>query len=113
MRQIIFTLFMLGCVCSCASDPDPRDLHQFSCDGFDKDKWMHKTKVIGKQNGVDVIAEHPCSDLCPEYTVRVVRLDASLAECSSVGGVIKEYTVPVGIGVTTVKYCVPIEAVCI
>ena len=99
-------------VCSCASDLDPKNLHQFSCGGFDKEKWMDKTMVIGKQNGVDIIAEHPCSDLCPEYTVRVVRLDASLAECSSVGGVTKKYTVPYGIGMTSVKYCVPAEAVC-
>lgn len=82
-------------------------LEQYINEPFDKEEMMHKSIILGMYNGTKVVAEHPCSDLCPSYTIRVVRFDVSLDGCDRVGGIKKEFEVPIRTTLITKEYCVP------
>jgi 5,10-methylene-tetrahydrofolate dehydrogenase/methenyl tetrahydrofolate cyclohydrolase len=59
-------------------------------------------------DGTPVIAEFICSDVCPDYTVRVIRYELKKDQtCSRVGGVEKALRIPVGIAATDKKFCFP------
>ena len=75
---------------------------------WDKAALMHTTAAVGRYNGVPVVADHPCSDVCPQYTVRIIHFQLPAdASCASVGGVEKEVLVPVAITVRSKTFCVP------
>lgn len=64
--------------------------------------------VIGVHNGIDVVEEFVCSDVCPENTLHLVYYDIEdSAECARVGGVIKTILTPVAITVMPKPYCLP------
>jgi hypothetical protein len=69
---------------------------------------MHSTVELGTFKGVPLVAEFPCSDVCPQYTVRIIhyRLPAD-ASCASVGGVEKQVLVPIAITVMPKTVCIP------
>lgn len=67
----------------------------------------NKRVVLGYHNGNTVVADHPCSDSCPMYTVRVVHYDLPLDKCKENGGLIAEITIPVSITRGSKAYCVP------
>lgn len=75
---------------------------------WDKASMMHTTVPFGSYRGVPVVAEHPCSDVCPQYTVRIIhyQLPADVS-CASVGGVEKQVLVPVAITVLPKTFCIP------
>ena len=63
---------------------------------------------LGQLNGTPVIAEFICSDVCPDYTVRVIRYNLKNDQtCSGVDGVEKALRIPVGIAATDKKFCFP------
>ena len=63
---------------------------------------------LGQLNGTPVIAEFICSDLCPDYTVRVIRYELKEDQtCGGSGGVEKALRIPVGIGATDKTFCFP------
>ena len=65
-------------------------------------------QALGKLNGVDVIVDFICSDLCPAYTVRVIRFDVEPGpHCTEIGGVERSVIVPVAITSRSVAYCFP------
>ncbi|EIM02637.1 hypothetical protein RHOFW104T7_00490 [Rhodanobacter thiooxydans] len=75
---------------------------------WDKASVMHTTVEIGRYHGVPVVAEHPCADVCPQYTVRIIHYQLPPeASCASVGGVEKEVLVPIAITVMPKTFCVP------
>ncbi len=75
---------------------------------WDKATLMHTTVDVGRYRGVPVIAEHPCSDVCPQYTVRIIHYQLPPeALCASVGGVEKEVLVPIAITVMPKTFCIP------
>ncbi len=115
-RLAIFAFSML-CIlatASCttrASEPGTLDaaaLQAWAGQPWDKATLMHTTVEVGNYRGVPVVAEHPCSDVCPQYTVRIIhyRLPPD-ATCASVGGVEKDVLVPIAITVRSKKFCVP------
>lgn len=75
---------------------------------WDKAAMAHRTVEWGLYQGVPVVAEHPCADVCPQYTVRIVhyRLPPG-ARCADVGGVEKRVLVPVAITVLPKTFCIP------
>lgn len=84
------------------------DLLAYSRSPFDKAQMMHKTVVLGTHRGNTLIAEFPCSDLCPTYTTRIIRYELKPGEtCRARGGVSQERFVPHGIGMAKREYCVP------
>jgi len=65
-------------------------------------------RTLGLHHGVPVIVSYTCSDLCPDYTKRIVRYNLLAGEeCAQAGGVSKDIVVPRGIGVGLRRYCIP------
>jgi hypothetical protein len=63
---------------------------------------------LGELNGIPVIAEFICSDVCPDYTVRVIRYDLNKDQtCNGSGGVEKALRIPAGIAATDKTFCFP------
>ena len=103
-------LLNAGCAVR-ASEPGQLDaaaLQAQAARPWDKASLMHTTVVLGSYRGVPVVAEHPCSDVCPQYTVRIIHYQLPVdASCASVGGVEKQVLVPIAIAVRPKTFCVP------
>jgi hypothetical protein len=96
---------------ACATSPTEMDataLKTYAGKPWDKAALMHSTVELGTFKGVPLVAEFPCSDVCPQYTVRIIhyRLPAD-ASCASVGGVEKQVLVPIAITVMPKTVCIP------
>lgn len=74
---------------------------------FDKRAMMFKRVVLGRHRGLPVVAIHPCGDVCPTYTRRIVHYDVPLADCERRGGIVSERIVPRGPGIARQPFCVP------
>lgn len=84
-----------------------KDVLAYQQEAYDRQQFMHKTIAVGSHNGIKVIAEHPCSDVCPQYTVRIVRYSVPIKICHASGGAIGYRIVPHGIAIATKQFCVP------
>jgi hypothetical protein len=100
----------VGCTTR-ATEPGALDaaaLQAWADKPWDKAALMHTTVDVGRYRNVAVVAEHPCSDVCPQYTVRIIHYQLPLdASCASVGGVEKQVLVPVAITVRSKTFCIP------
>ena len=71
----------------------------------DESRWQ---RTLGTHRGVPVIVSYTCSDLCPDYTKRIVRYNLPPGEaCTRAGGISKDILVPMGIGTGRRRYCIP------
>lgn len=69
---------------------------------------MITRKVLGTKNGALVVADFDCSDLCPQYTVRIIHYKVEPGpECDRVKGVVQSQVVPRGIASIERPFCVP------
>ncbi|OOG59634.1 hypothetical protein [Rhodanobacter sp. C03] len=96
---------------ACATGPAQMDaaaLQAYAGKPWDKAALMNTTVELGRYKNVPVVAEFPCSDVCPQYTVRIIhyRLPSDVS-CASVGGVEKQVLVPVAIAVMPQTFCIP------
>ena len=65
-------------------------------------------RALGTHRGVPVIVSYTCSDVCPNYTKRIVRYNLLPGpECEQAGGLSKDILVPRGIGTGLRRYCIP------
>lgn len=65
-------------------------------------------RTLGTHHGVPVIVSYVCSDLCPDYTKRIVRYNVLPGpDCERAAGISKAILVPRGIGVGLRRYCIP------
>ena len=72
------------------------------------DSVENKKIALGGLDGTQVVADFICSDICPDYTVRVIHYELRADQtCSSVGGVEKALSIPVGIAATDRVFCFP------
>ncbi len=62
---------------------------------------------IGSHNGIPVLVEFICSDVCPDYTIRIIRYDIDKLYCKTAGGELIKVTVPEGIWIASREYCFP------
>ena len=75
---------------------------------FDKGQMMFRRVVLGVNHGAVVVAEFPCGDVCPDYTVQVIHYAVTPgADCERIGGVTRMLRIPRGIAVMPAAYCVP------
>lgn len=73
-----------------------------------KGYWSQRRVVLGRHNGVELIADHPCGDICPNYTVRVIHYALPVGpECERIGGASQRITIVQGVGRLQNTYCVP------
>ena len=67
-----------------------------------------RPRRLGMLRGVPVVISYTCSDVCPDYTKRIVRYNVLAGpECDRIGGISKDIIVPKGIGVGLRRYCIP------
>ena len=84
------------------------DLLAYAAKPYDKAALMERRVALGLHHGAPVVADFPCSDICPDYTVRIIHYDVDPGPaCARVGGVVESRSVPVSIAVTERSFCVP------
>lgn len=108
--RLLPVLALTACASQAATSGvlDDAALRAYAAKDFDKAALMHTTVELGRHHGQPVVAEFPCSDVCPQYTIRIIHYQlAAGASCDSVGGVRKEVLVPVAITVRPKTFCVP------
>ncbi len=113
MRVFIAVVGVVIGATACATAPAPAQmdaaaLRAYAAKPWDKAALMNTTVELGSYRSVPVVAEFPCSDVCPNYTVRIIhyRLPAG-TRCASIGGVEKRVLVPVAITVLPKMFCIP------
>ena len=75
---------------------------------FDKAEKFNHRDVLGIHHGAEVVADFPCSDVCPNYTVRVIHYTTAPGpDCDRIGGVDKTRRVPFSIATVSREFCVP------
>jgi hypothetical protein len=84
-----------------------RQLQIIAQQPFDKRAMMGKRVELGRHHGTPVIAEFPCSDVCPQATRRIIRYEIDLTRCDRIDGRLLTTLVPRGIGVQRRLFCVP------
>lgn len=98
---------------ACGEQPAPprkltdADLVAYASAKFDKRAMMFKRVPLGRHRGLAVVAIHPCGDVCPVYTRRIVHYVVPLADCERRGGVVSEQLVPRGPAVARQPFCLP------
>jgi|SRR5713226_7090236 len=111
MKTVLFALAILATIAfSAEAEISPigdRDILRIATSTYDKSKLFGTTRVLGLHNRHRVIAEYKCSDICPDYTVRLIRYDVASADCTKVGGVLKSVRIPVSRASTMAEYCFP------
>jgi hypothetical protein len=84
------------------------DLIAYAARPFDRQAMMEQHIVVGLHHGVPVVADFPCSDVCPNYTTRIIHYDlAPGPACTAAGGVIQVRRVPYSIAMIEKDFCVP------
>jgi hypothetical protein len=112
MFALAVSLTLAGVSCMTpAGEPGQLDaaaLQAWASRPWDKAALMQVTVEVGRYRGMPVVAEHPCADVCPQYTVRIIhyRLPPDVS-CASVGGVEKDVLVPFAITMRSETVCVP------
>ncbi|MGA9582486.1 MAG: hypothetical protein WBR13_11015 [Allosphingosinicella sp.] len=83
------------------------DIAAYATAVFDKRAMMFKRVALGRHRGLPVVAIHPCGDVCPVYTRRIVHYDIPLADCARRGGIVRDELMPRGPAVVRQPFCVP------
>ncbi len=85
-----------------------QEVADYAATRLDLKHLPHYHEVIGALGGVPVEADLFCSDVCPDYTVRVVHLAPAAGQtCEAAGGVETAVRVPYGIGSMERDFCLP------
>lgn len=79
----------------------------YAAAAFDKRAMMFKRVALGRHRGLPVVAIHPCGDVCPVYTRRIVHYDIPVADCVRRGGTVRQELMPRGPAVARQAFCVP------
>ena len=104
----VLSLLLAACGQLRATELNAAVLRAYAASPWDKATMMHTKVTVGTWRGVPVIAEFPCSDVCPEYTRRIIHLDLPEGmPCDAAGGVAKDVLVPVAIAVMNKRFCIP------
>ena len=74
---------------------------------FDQAKMMGQDIILGQHNKTPVRVTFPCSDVCPQATIRIIRYDVEPTQCEAVGGELKSILVPIAIAVMPQEFCFP------
>ncbi|HEX8468640.1 MAG TPA: hypothetical protein VF620_12635 [Allosphingosinicella sp.] len=83
------------------------DIAAYASAPFDKRAMMFKRVVLGRHRGLPVVAIHPCGDVCPVYTRRIVHYEIPVSDCARLGGIVREELMPRGPAVARQPFCVP------
>ena len=105
MPAVVALLLLLA---GCAQDLTDDQIARAASAPFDKKAKMGAHDILGEVGKVKVVADYYCSDVCPQYTMRVVHFDANpRTDCGKAGGLVKTYIIPRGIAAVPEAFCVP------
>jgi hypothetical protein len=109
LKAILLMAALGGTVSAAGANPlDDAALRAYAARPWDKARLMGRTVQLGRHHGVPVVAEFPCADVCPQYTVRIIHYVLPDGEsCESVGGVEQGVDVPVAITMMPRTFCFP------
>lgn len=96
-----------GPVLMSSKELSDEELLEYYKSPFDKEKMMFKDMIIGKHKGIPVRVTFPCGDICPDYTIKVVRYDIELSQCEQAGGLVRTIFVPSAAMVMPEEFCFP------
>jgi len=110
--MIVRTGFILAFLVLTAMAPPvqltDRAIAAYAARPYDKRAMMFQHVVLGGHRGMRVVADFPCSDVCPDATTRIIHYDRAPGPgCERAGGVTQEMMVPVSIAVMRRPFCVP------
>ena len=112
MRFVSIVLLII-CGNLCAQDTldqlSDQEILDYARQPYDKmAKMLQQTEILGAMRGTVVRVDYICSDECPAYTVRVIRLEVGDdLTCSDAGGIEKELWVPESISSVLRTFCFP------
>lgn len=94
-RRTTAILWALLCCAAARSQPgidaDPiseERLLAYATGPFDRMLFYERPFVLGSLDGVDIVVASSCSDLCPDYTTRIIHFDVPAGQsCADIGGV--------------------------
>src|SRR5581483_10984142 len=108
--SLLLALTATGCAEGAAAAPPTltdADLVAYAAKPFDKAAMAFKHVVMGVHHGITVLADFPCSDVCPQYTRRIVHYDLDPGPgCEAKGGVTETRFVPVSIATAPRSFCI-------
>ncbi len=83
------------------------DIFELVTRDFDFEKVSGKKIIMGTHKGNIVVADFPCSDICPPNTVKIIRYDVEANQCMKRKGKVEELATPMSISMGLKSYCVP------
>ena len=108
-----FSIAIAASAPACGGRPGPvrkltdSDIAAYASAEFDKRAMMFRRVALGRHRGLPVVAIHPCGDVCPVYTRRIVHYDIPISACAARGGIVRQYLMPRGPAVARQPFCVP------
>jgi hypothetical protein len=83
-------------------------LRAYAAQPYDKAAVRLTHEVVGRHRGVSVVVDYICSDICPDYTVRIIHYDVEPGgACDRAGGVSQLLAVPTGPAMGAREFCMP------
>ena len=108
LLTLIAALTASACLADAPRTLSDADLTVYAHQPYDKRAMMGQTVTLGRHQGVTVVVEFPCSDVCPDYTTQIIHYDvAPGAACEVAGGVTQTRMVPYSIAVIEKPFCIP------
>lgn len=102
-----FFLILLS-LSGCGPRLTDKELLDYASSSYDKGLYDQPPKILGDLRGVDVVVEYKCSDICPNYAVRVIRFELPADKtCDQVGGRYTYFDLPPFSQQPHGGYCVP------
>jgi hypothetical protein len=84
------------------------DLVAYAARPYDKAAMMERQVRLGLHQGLVVLVDFPCSDICPAYTTQIIHYELGPGPpCEAAGGVTQTREVPYSIAVIEKQFCVP------
>ena len=108
IRYVLFgvAFLMMGCLQKAAVINDDW-LMDYASRPYEK-KFIKEDEILGRLNGTPVIVEYVCSDVCPDYMVRIIRYDVETGTpCAKAGGREKAIRLPISIVSKLQNFCFP------
>jgi hypothetical protein len=99
---------MLVGLAGCGRHLTDSEVLSYASTSYDKRLYNQPPKILGSLRGFDVVVEYKCSDICPNYTVRVIRFELpGGSSCNEAGGRYTHFELPPFSMQPDDGYCVP------
>src|SRR5262252_8143088 len=107
-RMLVLPILLLALAPATAlADPVSEEMVlAYASKPYDKSTWEQGRVTLGTLNNAEVVVDYFCSDICPNYTIRIIHFRYA-AGCELMGGVEKSVMIPVSIASAPRSFCFP------